>query len=790
MLVDREGRLWVGAGNDFVLCRDGGQWRRYRIPRHSTPSYVAALAEEPDGTIWAGSVSEGLFQFKGGRLNAVNASSGLSDNLVTTLFVDRAGKLWVGTESALNRLQRKDFFVLAQDEGLGYGPALGLAEVAPGVIWAIKSKEGLYRWDGKIFSRLTASGLAPRDPSIGALLVTRDHSCWIACQQGLLHFKDPQAVADESRLLSLPNSEIISLAEDEKENIWAGTREGRVWKLSEGKWTQLATFSQSNAVTAILPTMEGSVWIGTDGGGLYRLKDGRWSHFDRRDGLQSDSIRTLCASSRNTVWIGTANGGLSRWRDGDIKTFNTSEGLPGDTFSQIVRDEQGRLWLGSNRGIVCVSEHELDTIAAGTNGVLYPHVYGRGDGMLSEDCTTGFFPSGLKTSSGTILFSTTQGIVAFDSHHHPGAAPAPVAVLEEVLVDGKTSQAFHELGAAAGGAATLHIPPGRHHFEFQYTGPDFDAPEQTRFRYQLEGWDNSWFDAGTRRVAFYNYVPPGEYRFRVMACNSEGVWNPVGASIGVIVARHFWQAWWVITLGAIGVLIIVAGGVRVVEKRKLQRRLKRLEQERALERERTRIAQDLHDEMGAKLCRISFLSEHACRGDAAPGELKDQIKSISGAAREVLHSLDEIVWAVNPQNDTLEHVASYVGQYAQDYFQLTGIECEVDMPPNLPAYAVSSQTRHHLFLAVHEAFTNILKHSAATKANVSISCTDAAFSIVVLDNGSGVAKTNGEDGASGGNGLVNMRQRMSDIGGDCLVESRAGQGTRIRFVFPLNRGTG
>src|SRR5436309_6866299 len=167
-------------------------------------------------------------------------------------------------------------------------------------------------------------------------------------------------------------------------------------------------------------------------------------------------------------------------------------------------------------------------------------------------------------------------------------------------------------------------------------------------------------------------------------------------------------------LAGLGFLTSVGGAVRFVEKRKLHKRLMRLEQERALERERTRIAQDLHDEMGAKLCRISFLSENARRGENMPLETKCQIASISDASREVLHSLDEIVWAVNPQNDTLEHVASYIAQYAQDYFQMTGIYCELSVPPQLPSHRIPSQTRHHLFLAAHEAFTNILKHSGAS----------------------------------------------------------------------------
>jgi signal transduction histidine kinase len=228
-----------------------------------------------------------------------------------------------------------------------------------------------------------------------------------------------------------------------------------------------------------------------------------------------------------------------------------------------------------------------------------------------------------------------------------------------------------------------------------------------------------------------------------------------------------------------------------VEKKKLQRRLHHLEQERSLERERTRIAQDLHDEMGAKLCRISFLSEHARRGDLPPGEMQDQITSISDASREVLHSLDEIVWAVNPQNDTLEHVASYIGQYAEEYFQMTGIQCELDIPAQLPAYPLSSQVRHHLFLATHEALTNILKHSGATRAKIAMDCRNTEFEIDISDDGKGfdlpAAKLKAESAATpSGDGLSNMRQRLADMGGRCEIVSAPGKGTRVRFVIALN----
>jgi signal transduction histidine kinase len=189
--------------------------------------------------------------------------------------------------------------------------------------------------------------------------------------------------------------------------------------------------------------------------------------------------------------------------------------------------------------------------------------------------------------------------------------------------------------------------------------------------------------------------------------------------------------------------------------------------------------------MGAKLCRISFLSEHAQRSEPAQGEMRNQINTIADASRELLHTLDEIVWAVNPHNDTLEHVASYINQYAQNYFHNTGIECELDMPDQFEPHPISSQARHHLFLAVHEAFTNILKHSTATRAKVTMTCVGSSFEIRVEDNGKGFNLT-GQSNTSA-DGLRNMRERLEAVGGRCELGSTPGQGTKICFTLPLNQ---
>jgi signal transduction histidine kinase/ligand-binding sensor domain-containing protein len=793
LLIDQAGNLWLGAGADFVLCREGNRWHRYRITRDEAKGPITTLAEASDGTIWAGSAEGGLLQFQDGKFVSVPANSGLAGNAIESLLADHEGRLWAGTDTGLNRLHRKSLFALSQGEGLGFGAVQCLAEVSPGVVWAGKPNDGLYRWDGRSFNRLSAAGLSSHDSQITALLVTRDGICWVATTNSLLLYKDPIAAADEVKVIKPAEPDIIALAEDRDGVLWVGTRGGQVWRLHENKWLQQTNFLGTNAVTAIVAAADGAMWIGTDGSGIYQFKSGNCHHLGRADGLAGDAIRTLYPDEEGAIWIGTVGNGLSRWADGRLANFTPREGLP-EEISEILEDEAGNLWLGSGSGIACVNKASLNELAAGKITAVYPQLFGRADGMLSEECTGGFCPAGLKAKSGQLWFPTLKGVVVINPKVQPASAHVPRAMLEEVRVDGVPVPLRQEMSADPASASEifqpLRIVPGKHRVEFGYTGLNFDAPELIRFRYRLEGLDTDWVEAGTRRTAFYSYLPPGEYRFHIATCGSNGIWNDRGPVLELAVLRYFWQTWWFITLTAVGVMILVGGVVRVLEKRKLHQRLKRLEQERALERERTRIAQDLHDEMGAKLCRISFLSEHARRGELPPQELKDQITSISDASREVLHSLDEIVWAVNPQNDTLEHVASYIGQYAEEYFQMTGIECTLDIPTQLPPVPLSSQMRHHLFLSAHEAITNILKHAGATRAGIAMQFDGEQFEIRVSDNGKGfnaakVAFGNGSVAAAAGNGLVNMRRRLAEIGGSCTVESVPGQGTQIRFVIAL-----
>ena len=302
---------------------------------------------------------------------------------------------------------------------------------------------------------------------------------------------------------------------------------------------------------------------------------------------------------------------------------------------------------------------------------------------------------------------------------------------------GPSAAASQRLSSASRGAGIIKVVHGTETLEFIYTALSFVAPEKVRFKYRLHGFDRDWVDAGVQRSARYTRLPAGDYQFQVIACNNDGIWSETGASLAFAVPAPFWQTAWFLAGSGLALVGGIAALVRSISLRSMQARLAWLEQQHAVEKERTRIAKDMHDEIGAKLTKISFLSGLAKRDIVDPKKAAVEVDRISQTTREVLRGLDEIVWAVSPKNDTLDNLATYICQHAGEFFQDTGIQCHLEMPHSFPAYPLSTEVRHNLFLAVKEALTNILKHAQATEARIHMSIDSTTCEITVSDNGRG-----------------------------------------------------
>jgi signal transduction histidine kinase len=399
-------------------------------------------------------------------------------------------------------------------------------------------------------------------------------------------------------------------------------------------------------------------------------------------------------------------------------------------------------------------------------------------------------------------------------------------VIEEMRMDGEK---------VAIDTPKLEVPPGRQQLEFAFTALSFISPDKVRFRYKLEGLDKDWIEAGTRRTAHYAHVPARSYKFRVMACNNDGVWNSEGTSLAFTVLPHFYETGWFLTLASLAVLGAVAAAVRSVTMRKYQLAMAQLEQKHAIERDRARIAKDIHDDLGAGLTQITLLSELARR---EPAQAAPNLDRITDSARQMTRAMDEIVWAVDPQHDTLTGLMDYVSAFTEEFLRVAGIRCRMDLPAELPDLRLDAEMRYNLFLALKEALNNVVKHAKATMVWLRLRVQDDSITLIVEDNGQGLppiinsGHSDTETEASGkpltpltstlaasdgereeensssdeapvpvlagdhqeakssgrvlsGHGLTNLERRLASIGGSCTLQSAPGKGTRVELNVHL-----
>jgi signal transduction histidine kinase len=745
-----------------------------------TDALIACLAASADGTIWVGMVDQGLCYFRGRRFHPVRQTDGLSDEAVRAVMEDREHNLWVGTSGGgLIRLRPKDFKTLRIMEGQTELLPLSLAETDAGTWWVGTLGQGFYKLAGDRQELLEHEEPLPSDSKIHLVFTTRDGSLWRGGGEMLYQWRAGSLVSSNRCELAR------CFCEDGQGGLWVGRENGTLLRLREGRVETCFTNLLRAPLTALSQAPDGTLWIGSYGGGLGRFRDGECTVFRTSHGLGGDIIRTLHLDSRGTLWIGTEGGGLSCFRDGRIENFNQCHGLVADTILQILEDDQGHLWLGTHRGIVRVSRRELEDLATGAITMAHPRIWGRSDGLLSEQCVAGF-NSCLKTRSGLLCFSTGHGIVMIDPKAHEESSAPPVVRIEQVLVNGQPQplplDASAAVAARSSPATALRIPPGKPRLEFRFTGFHFAAPDRMRFRHRLVGLDADWVDAGADRTASYWRVPPGHYRFEVSAHHGDGVWNETGASMALVVLPHFWQTWWFLLMAAAGLLGGVAATARYMEKRKVKTKLQRLELEGAMERERARIAQDLHDDLGAGLTEIGLTSELVQDASVPPDEARGYLKEIGTRARELAAAMDEIVWAVNPRNDLVLSVAAYFSQFAERLLKPAGIGCRLDIQPELPALPLKAEQRHSLFLAFKEALINVVKHARATEVRLSIRVQEGALVVGVEDNGVGFVPDAPPPGADG---LSNMCERLRQLHGSCKIASAPRHGTKVIFRLPL-----
>ena len=770
------------AGHVMVPEKDGASWRltnglveKWRgdqpekrfgaVPWDS--AIVTAACEDDAGNLVAGTRGSGVFWFDAaGGFRHLTKTNGLSEDFVLSLCFDSEKNLWVGTDGGgLDRVKRKIF---STPDELAGGVALSAVEDGQGGLWTTFNLRGLTHWRTNFVQHFNA-GLESR---AGPVLVDTRQQVWAGTSgEGLIRSVAGtfRPVAEAGRI----GLQIYALFQSRDAKVWVGGKNGLgCFDGQNRKFFSTVDGLPPNAVRALADDDLGNLWIGTEGGGLFILQDGKISSVS----APVKDISCLLVDREGVLWAGTSAHGLARLQKGSWAEFTKADGLVND-LGYLIEDELTNLWIGSYEGLMRVEKKSLAEFTLDRSRKI------SGRTFLTRECSAGAQPAAIRTQDGKLWFPTTEGFVSVNpADLKPDTNPPPV-VIESVLVDG-VPQKNNPLSSTWPEMVTLR--PENEQLEIHFTALNFSAPKRAqlavRFKYQLEGRDKKPTDAGGERVAHFSRLAHGKYVFRVTACNEDGYWNDTGATIAVTVLPPFWQTRPFVIATTLVFLGALAGIIYLISTAKLRRQLRVAQQKEMIEHERARIARDLHDQLGANLTQVTLLGEMAEVDKDLPGEVEQHAQQICATARETTRSLDEIVWAVNPSNDTLESLANYACKYAQDYFAMAGVSYRAELPTQLPPAPIPPEVRHNVFLAFKEAVNNVVKHAHATEARVRLQLEPEQFILSITDNGRGLGDLSEKQLR---NGLKNMRRRLADVRGKFEITPCENGGTVVKLTVPI-----
>jgi ligand-binding sensor domain-containing protein/signal transduction histidine kinase len=777
LVPSQSGGFWLLQGDRVQKWINNQMQRDWGLSPWPPNTRLTSACEDREGNLIVGTFGEGVFwQEANGNWRRISSGQNLSDDHVLSLCLDRQGNLWAGTDGGgLNRIKRKTFNVPNE---LHPFTAQSISEDKQGGLWVAFNASGISYWNTN-FAQDFGVGL---NSNAWTVLVDHRHQVWAGTRdEGLFQFQTNHFLPAPGAGILGP--QIFALFEDRSGQLWAGTQNGLgCWNGQDWKIYTTNSGLSANAVRAIAEDAAGNLWAGTESGGLNYFQNGKFVSFKKSEnGLPGNDISCLYAEKDGVLWVGTSGHGLARFQNGKWTRYSTDTGLASGNISYLIEDDGGDLWLGSNMGLMRLQKRSLDDFADGKTNSVFCRTYVETDGLPTRECSGGSQPAASRATDGKLFFPTTKGVVSVNPAELKPNLQPPLVMIESVLVDGR-EQKSNRLDSAW--AQSVVIPPGREQLEIDYTALNFSAPDAVRFKYRLEGRDTAWTDARGERVANYSNLSPGHYHFHVIAYNEDGVPNETGGVLEITMQPQFWQTRWFLAAVIVFLLGIVVASVRFISTQKLQREVQSLKQQEALEKERGRIARDLHDQLGANLTQVALLGEMAEADKNSPAEIESHAQQISQTARETTRSLDEIVWAVNPSNDTLEGLANYACKYAQEYLALANVRYRVDVPTQLPPTPIPPEVRHNVFLAFKEAVNNVVKHAQASEVRIRLRLSPEHFTLEIEDNGRGIGN---QAAPQNRNGLRNMKKRMEDIRGEFSISGGASGGTIVRLKIPLTK---
>jgi signal transduction histidine kinase/ligand-binding sensor domain-containing protein len=796
LAASRAGGVWVGSGNRLYHCDALGRLEAHGVLPGEYPSArVLVLLEGRDGAVWIGTRHDGLFRYAAGRMENVPASH----STVRALLEDREGNLWIGTGGGgLNRVQRRTVEIEGSGTGLASRVVQSIAEDVDGALWGATANGLLVRRAGGTDPAWQPVRLpTPRADPVTCVAADPGGGLWLGTRSRHLHHWRQGRLRTWGPEQGLAAHTVCALAVTRAGELWvAGEGPQALQRLRAGRLETVALPAGVGYLRSLAEDARGHLWVGGSSAPL-RFSGGPGLEAVPALGAVTKAVRSLHGTADGSLWIGYQGGGLGRLKDARLATVGPEQGLPGTTVAQVIGDGRGWMWLAMDEGIFKVREAQLHDVLEGRASRLDAVDAGAAAGSFTLATTTCGATEAIRTRAGTLWMPLGTALAVVHPERLAEGGQPPRAVLQRLSVDGRPRAVYGGPVGVAGEPGAVHdlarggvlrIEPGAGKLEIDFTAPALRAPESVRFQYRLDGLDEAgrWTDAGPQRRATFAHLPPGDYAFRVAACVGERC-GEAATALGLTMMPAAWQTWWFRLAALAAFTGAVALVVRRASFRRLRSSLRALEWRERLQRERARIARDIHDDVGNRLTTITLLSGLAQREITDPEKAAGHVREISAAARQVTDALDEIVWAVNPGNDLVPQVVGYLGQFAAELARTAGLRARLDLPARPPARAVSAEVRHGLFLAVKEALNNVVRHAEAREVAMSIDVAGDWLHLEVADDGRGfeAPPLNGT-----GHGLANIRHRILEVGGRLELESAPGRGTRLALHVPLSAGEG
>jgi signal transduction histidine kinase/ligand-binding sensor domain-containing protein len=758
---DSAGRLWAGSDFFGLYLLDNGSFE----PVATDGEGVFAIAEDPEGGLWIGTSTAVNRMWPSVIGGIVAAESGMQ--LPNSLCEDRDGRIWLATESGwLGSIDARG----GQMRFLKYGQAEGWSGIAhcvaagpDGEIFIGTRTDGIHRYDGNVFEKIESPPDTPPTLEFGEyrilqLLASRCGDLWAVTYSGLCRHRDDhwtraKVTGDRAVDLRLPKA----IVEDTAGTVWVAAADGSLCRFAAGGGLD----AEGEAVA-----------VETSAAGR---------------------VAGLAAAPHGDLWAVVRDVGLLRIRDGQSALVGAGAGLPSATIVAMAADASGLLWCVTSRQIFAVTLAELDAIADGRQDSLHPWLFSGEDEGVVIDPADRPHCQAVTTHDGKIWITLRRGLAIVDPARLARLVGPPPVAIEALLVAGRPV-AIESIAASGSAGERVSLPPDPRGVAIEIAVRGFTRPSNARVAYRLDGFDADWIERPDGKPIRYERLPVGSYALRLRSEHDRGSWESGPRSFVIEVQPQLWERPWFragALLLAAGLAAAAALGGAALRNRS---RLARVEQQAALERQRMRIARDMHDEAGTTATQLALLAELARASSDGPARA-ERLEGVARIARQLVTSLDEMVWAVNPTNDTLAHLSSYLGQTASVTLGRFGVACRVRVPDPPPASAVTAEVRRGLLLIAKEAISNIIEHAEATAVEIEIDVRDGWLRMTIQDDGRGLDNcrglpeaTNGRPHGSGGNGLGNMQARAADLGGWCRIEPAlppAAHGTRVIVEVPL-----